>query len=106
MSSRLAGKVAFVTGAELGQGRSHAIRLTQEGANVIAVDLGADVELVPYSVAAESDLGETVRHLESPDRRMVALKADICDLTSPLAPDRARYITGTVLPTNAGATVK
>ena len=47
MAGRVAGKVAFITGAARGQGRSHAIRLAQEGADIIAVDLCGQVATVP-----------------------------------------------------------
>jgi len=46
------GKVAFITGAARGQGRSHAVRLAEEGAAIIAVDLCADIEAVPYPLAS------------------------------------------------------
>ena len=53
---RVDGKVAFVTGAARGQGRSHAVRLAQEGADIIAVDINAQVESVPYPLATSDDL--------------------------------------------------
>jgi len=56
MSGRVEGKVAFVTGAGRGQGRSHAVRLAEEGADIIAVDVCEDVETVPYGGATEADL--------------------------------------------------
>src|SRR5699024_2615817 len=57
----LEGKVAFITGAARGQGRSHAVRLAQEGADIIAVDTSTQVETVPYDTARAEDLTETVR---------------------------------------------
>ena len=64
-TGRVSGKVAFVTGAARGQGRAHAIRLAEEGADIIALDICADVEGVPYSLASEADLAETVRSVEA-----------------------------------------
>ena len=79
---RLAGKVAFITGAARGQGRSHAVKLAQEGADIIAVDLCSDVDTAPYPLATEADLAETVRLVEATDRRIVAEKADVRDLAA------------------------
>jgi (+)-trans-carveol dehydrogenase/(-)-trans-carveol dehydrogenase len=76
---RVAGKVAFITGAARGQGRSHAIRLAQEGADIVAVDICEDVPGIPYPGATEADLAETVRQVEALDRRIVAVKADVRD---------------------------
>src|ERR1700753_2859607 len=77
MPGRVAGKVAFITGAARGQGRSHAIRLAQEGADIIAVDLCEDVATVPYQGATEADLAQTVKEVEALDRRIIASKADV-----------------------------
>jgi (+)-trans-carveol dehydrogenase len=79
MPGRVAGKVAFITGAARGQGRSHAIRLAQEGADIIAVDVCEDVATVPYGGATEADLAETVKQVEALDRRIIATKADVRD---------------------------
>jgi SDR family mycofactocin-dependent oxidoreductase len=76
---RVEGKVAFVTGAARGQGRSHAVRLAQEGADIIAIDTAAKVPSVPYSLATAEDLTETVRLVEALDRRIVAREADVRD---------------------------
>jgi (+)-trans-carveol dehydrogenase len=76
---RVAGKVAFITGAARGQGRSHAVRLAEEGADIIAVDLCADIPEVAYSMATEEDLAETVALVEKLDRRIVSMKADVRD---------------------------
>jgi SDR family mycofactocin-dependent oxidoreductase len=73
----VAGKVAFITGAARGQGRSHAIRLAQEGADIIAVDLCEPIDTVGYPMATEEDLAETVRQVEALDRRIIARKADV-----------------------------
>ncbi|MCE0767607.1 mycofactocin-coupled SDR family oxidoreductase [Pseudonocardia kujensis] len=80
MSGRLEGKIAFITGAARGLGRSHAVRLAEEGANIIAVDLCAPLETVDtYPPATEADLAETVRAVEKLDRRIVASVADVRD---------------------------
>ncbi len=76
---RVEGKVAFITGAARGQGRSHAIRLAQEGADIIAIDICEAIPENPYDPATEEDLAETVRQVEALDRRIVASKADVRD---------------------------
>ena len=81
MAGRLQGKVAFVTGAARGQGRSHAVRMAEEGADIIAVDICEDIESVTaYDLATEADLAETVKLVEALDRRIVAEKADVRDI--------------------------
>ncbi|MCS5733672.1 mycofactocin-coupled SDR family oxidoreductase [Herbiconiux daphne] len=76
---RVEGKVAFVTGAARGQGRSHALRLAQEGADIIAVDIEDQIDSVPYPMSTPADMEETVRQIEALDRRIVATKADVRD---------------------------
>jgi (+)-trans-carveol dehydrogenase len=82
MAGRVEGKVAFVTGAARGQGRSHALRLAQEGADIIAVDIVGQIDSVPYDMARPADLEETVRQIEALDRRIVAKQADVRDFES------------------------
>jgi SDR family mycofactocin-dependent oxidoreductase len=77
---RLEGKVAFITGIGRGQGRSHALRLAAAGADIIGVDLCADIASVPYPMSSQQDLKETVSQVESLDRRIVAEVADVRDL--------------------------
>ena len=79
MTGRVQGKVAFITGAGRGQGRSHAIRLAEEGADIIAVDICRDYGTVPYPMATEADLAQTVKAVEALDRRIVAAQADVRD---------------------------
>ena len=79
MAGRVAGKVAFITGAARGQGRSHAIRLAEEGADVIAVDICRDYGTVPYPMATEADLAQTVKAVQALDRRIIATQADVRD---------------------------
>ena len=82
MPGRVEGKVAFITGAARGQGRSHAIRLAEEGADIIAVDLCEQVASVPYGMATAADLAETVKEVEALDRRIVAIHADVRDFSA------------------------
>ena len=77
---RVEGKVAFITGAARGQGRSHAVRLAQEGADIIAVDCCHGFDSVPYDGATPADLDQTVKEVEALDRRIVAEQADVRDL--------------------------
>jgi SDR family mycofactocin-dependent oxidoreductase len=79
MTGRVEGKVAFITGAARGQGRSHAMRLAAEGADIIAVDLAAQIGSVPYAMATPADLEQTVKEVEALDRRIMATQADVRD---------------------------
>ncbi len=79
MGDRLAGKVAFVTGVARGQGRRHALRLAEEGADIVGVDLCAQIDTVPYPMAGADDLAETVRLVEAGGGRMVSRVADVRD---------------------------
>lgn len=77
----LEGKVAFITGAGRGQGRSHALRLADEGADIVALDICADdVETIPYALATRADLDQTVAMVEAKGRRIIAAEADVRDL--------------------------
>jgi (+)-trans-carveol dehydrogenase len=79
MTGKLEGKVAFITGAARGQGRSHAITLAGEGADIIAVDICAQIGSVPYPMATPEDLAQTVKEVEALDRRIVATDVDVRD---------------------------
>jgi len=79
VAGRVAGKVAFITGAARGQGRSHAVRLAQEGADIIAADLCDQVASVGYPLATPQDLDETARQVAALGRRVVAVQADVRD---------------------------
>jgi SDR family mycofactocin-dependent oxidoreductase len=79
MTGRVAGKVAFITGAARGQGRAHAIRLAEEGADIIAVDLCRDYDSLSYPLGSAADLAQTVKAVEALDRRIVATRADVRD---------------------------
>jgi SDR family mycofactocin-dependent oxidoreductase len=74
---RVQGKVAFVTGAARGQGRSHAVRLAEEGADIIAVDLCRDIETLGYPLAKPEDLDETAKLVEKTGRGIVTAQADV-----------------------------
>jgi (+)-trans-carveol dehydrogenase len=80
MTGRLEGKVAFITGAARGQGRSHATRLAEEGADIIAIDICDQIDTVPYDMATVADLAETVDLVEQLGRRIVAAQVDVRDL--------------------------
>ncbi|MCD2197749.1 mycofactocin-coupled SDR family oxidoreductase [Actinomycetospora endophytica] len=102
---RLEGKVAFITGAARGQGRSHAVRMAEEGASIIALDICDQIPSVFYPMATKADLDETVAQVEAVGGRIVASVADVRDKAS----IQSAYDTGiaefghvdTVLP-NAG----
>ncbi|MBL7492533.1 mycofactocin-coupled SDR family oxidoreductase [Frankia sp. AgB1.9] len=74
---KLEGKVAFITGAGRGQGRSHAVTLAGEGADIIAVDICEDIPTVNYEMASAEDLAQTVKEVEALGRSIVAVKADV-----------------------------
>src|SRR5271169_1190129 len=80
---RVEGKVALITGAARGQGRSHAVRLAEEGANIIAFDICEDVPSIAtlYPLATPEDLDETVRQVEGVGGKILARKADVRNFT-------------------------
>jgi SDR family mycofactocin-dependent oxidoreductase len=84
MAGRVEGKVAVITGAARGQGRAHALRLAEEGADIIAIDVCAPIETVGYPTSTPDDLAETAELVEKLDRRVVAVEADVRDF-SPLS---------------------
>jgi SDR family mycofactocin-dependent oxidoreductase len=79
---KLDGKVAFITGAARGQGRSHALRLAQEGADIIGVDLCGPVASVAYPMPTLDDLEQTVKGVEAAGRRMIARQVDVRDFAA------------------------
>src|ERR1700689_1754274 len=102
---KLEGKVAFITGAARGQGRSHAIRLAQEGADIIAVDICRQIDSVTYPMATPDDLAETVKQVEALDRRIFSAQADVRDetqLKQAFEPGTADLAPVDIAPANAG----
>jgi NAD(P)-dependent dehydrogenase (short-subunit alcohol dehydrogenase family) len=107
VAGRLEGKVAFITGAARGQGRSHAVRLAQEGADIIAVDICRQIDTVPYPM--QEFLGQD-RSLSDlmPNALPVDMveSADVSNAILWLVSDDARYVTGITVPVDAGYTNK
>lgn len=79
MTGRVEGKVALITGAARGQGRAHAVRLAEEGAGIIAIDMCKQMDLVPYPMAGPEDLEETVEQVKAAGGDVVAYQADVRD---------------------------
>jgi SDR family mycofactocin-dependent oxidoreductase len=75
----LDGKVAFITGAARGQGRSHALRLAREGADIIALDICCDIDTMDYPNASSADLRATAQQIEKLDRRVLSFETDVRD---------------------------
>ena len=80
--SRVAGRVAFITGIARGQGRAHAARLAGEGADIIGIDICEQIPVVDYPLATPEDLAETVKLVEDLGRKAVVGKADVRDIDS------------------------
>ncbi|MBF6555222.1 MAG: mycofactocin-coupled SDR family oxidoreductase [Acidimicrobiales bacterium] len=76
----MAGSVALITGVARGQGRSHAVRLAREGADIIGIDLCADVDAIPYPLATPADLDETARLVAETGARVITARVDVRDL--------------------------
>lgn len=71
------GRVAYITGVARGQGRSHALKLAEEGADIVGIDLCAQLDTVPYPMATEADLKETQRLIEGLGRRAILRRGDV-----------------------------
>jgi SDR family mycofactocin-dependent oxidoreductase len=82
MTGRVAGKVALITGAARGQGRSHAIHLAREGADIIAVDYCTSFGTISYPMASAADLAQTAKEVEALDRRVLTIQADVRDVAA------------------------
>ncbi len=76
---KLDGQVAFITGGGRGQGRSHALLLAGEGADIVVCDIAADIPTVPYPLATQADLDETAKLVTGLGRRCLGLTADVRD---------------------------
>jgi SDR family mycofactocin-dependent oxidoreductase len=101
----LDGKTVFITGAGRGQGRAHAVTMAREGAAIIAVDIGQDVETIPYPLATEADLAETAEAVEAVGGKVVTAWADVrsqADLDSAVAAGIDRFGAIDVCVANAG----
>jgi SDR family mycofactocin-dependent oxidoreductase len=79
MTGRVEGKVAFISGAARGQGRSHAVRLAQEGADIIAIDICGPIDNLAYPHSTPADLAETADLVKAQDRRIVTAQVDVRD---------------------------
>ena len=77
MNNRLEGKVAFITGAARGQGRAHAVRMAQEGADIIGIDICEQIKSNKYPLASPEDLDHTAKLVRDLGRRIVSVKADV-----------------------------
>jgi SDR family mycofactocin-dependent oxidoreductase len=82
MPGRVQGKTAFITGVARGQGRAHAIKLASEGADIVGVDICAQIGTVDYPMSTPDDLQETVKLVEQADRRIHASIGDVRDVES------------------------
>jgi SDR family mycofactocin-dependent oxidoreductase len=82
MTGRVQGKVALITGGGRGQGRSHALKLAAEGADIVAFDLCHDLKSVAYELATPDDLKQTVAEVEALDRRALGIQGDVRDLNA------------------------
>jgi SDR family mycofactocin-dependent oxidoreductase len=76
---KLDGRVAFITGVARGQGRSHAVTLAEEGADIIGIDLCRQLPTVNYPMSTPDDLAETVKLVEDTGQRIIATVADVRD---------------------------
>jgi (+)-trans-carveol dehydrogenase len=79
MAGRVEGKVAFITGAARGQGRAHAVRLAQEGADIIAVDICKQIDSVQIPLSTPEDLAETADLVKGHNRRIYTAEVDVRD---------------------------
>jgi SDR family mycofactocin-dependent oxidoreductase len=105
MTGRVEGKVALISGAARGQGRSHAVRLAEEGADIIAFDICADVPGASYPSATEEDLADTVKAVEATGKRILARVADVRDyaaVSSVVSEGVARFGRLDIVSANAG----
>jgi SDR family mycofactocin-dependent oxidoreductase len=101
----LTGRVALVTGAARGQGRSHAVELAAAGADIIAADICQPIATAPYPLATGEDLAATVAEVEKFDRRALGIECDTrrsADLDAAVAAGLAEFGKIDILVANAG----
>ena len=101
----LEGKVAFVTGAARGQGRSHAVELARRGARILAMDICENIDSVPYALATQSELDETVAEVEAVGVQIVAVKGDVretADVAAAVEACREAFGVPDIVVANAG----
>lgn len=106
MTGRVEGKVAFITGAARGQGRAHAVRLAEEGADIIAIDICRDLATIGYPMGTSAELAETAALVEKLGRRIVTYEADVRDpeaLTNAVAGGLSDFGRLDTVVANAGA---
>jgi SDR family mycofactocin-dependent oxidoreductase len=77
MAARLAGKVTVITGAARGQGRAHALRLAEEGSDIIALDICEPMETVNYPLGTKEELDDVVEQIGKMNRRAIGLQVDV-----------------------------
>lgn len=103
--SSLEGRVAFITGAGRGQGRSHAMTLAEAGADIVIIDIGKDIAACPYPLATADDLAETAAQIEGLGRRVLFRLADVRqpgELASVVAEANERFGGIDIVAANAG----
>ncbi len=101
----LAGKVAFITGAARGQGRSHAVELARRGARILALDICADIDTVPYGLGTADDLQQTVVEVEATGGEIIAVQGDVrepADVAAAVDACRERFGVPDIVVANAG----
>lgn len=105
----LAGKVAFITGAARGQGRSHAVELARRGARILALDICEDIATVPYALGSQSDLDQTVAEVEAVGGQIVAVKGDVrepADVAAAVDACREAFGVPDIVVANAGVNLQ
>jgi (+)-trans-carveol dehydrogenase len=106
---QFSGQVALITGAARGQGRSHAVRMAEEGADIIALDIGHDIETVYIPLGSEEDLAQTAKLVEATGRQVIARTADVrhqAELDAVVAEGLARFGHIDIVSANAGISTK